>query len=296
VVEYNRSAHCNAKGACYTPGAAGRRDTAGGSCVREFWDALSREFAARERLATLVVNLFWSLIAIVTISVAARLLRGATRRVMTRARVPHNVVQLARNGVTLLAVVLAVAVLLSIFGVPPTAVVTGLSLATAGIALSFQEVLKNLIAGIYLLVEHPFTVGDRIRVRDTDGVVEAVNVRTTALRTNEGVIVIVPNNVIFTEIVHNRTMSGITHATITLSNVEGVPDEIIVKMEETIAGMGEIAATPEPRAQLLSLKGGVAEVQVEFWFLGNDDTLVLRAISRLRDAFPDAAIAASKAV
>lgn len=275
--------------------AAGWRDDAGGGSVREFWEALNREFAARERLATLLVNLFWSLIAVVIISLVARVLRNGAKRVLTRARVPHNVVQLAGNGVTLLAVVLAAAVLLSIFGVPPTAVVAALSLATAGIALSFQEVLKNLIAGIYLLVEHPFTVGDRIRVRDTDGVVEAVNVRTTALRTNEGVIVMVPNNIIFTDIVHNRSMSGITHATITLSNVAGVPDEIIAHAEDTLAGMGEIAAKPEPRAQLLALKGGAADVEIEFWYLGNDDTLVLRAISRLREAFPDAAIAASKA-
>jgi len=259
-----------------------------------FWQTLRREFDGQQRLAALLVDLVWALIAVCIISLVARVLRNVVRRGMTRAHVPHNVVQLASNGVTLVSVIVMIAVLLSIFGVPSTAVVTAFSLATAGIALSFQEVLKNLIAGIYLLVEHPFTVGDHVRVRDVEGAVEAVNVRTTALRTNEGTIVMVPNNIIFTDIVQNRTVSGVRHGALTLANLAGDPDAISTQALDALKPL-QLLSVPAPQTQLLSVKDGTAEMQIEFWYDNAYPDLNLRAIAALRAAFPEAAISSTKA-
>lgn len=265
-----------------------------GGAMNGFWQTLRREFDGQQRLAALLVNLVWALIAVCIISLIARVLRNVVRRGMARARVPHNVVQLASNGVTLVSVIVMIAVLLSIFGVPSTAVVTAFSLATAGIALSFQEVLKNLIAGIYLLVEHPFTVGDYVRVRDVEGAVEAVNVRTTALRTNEGVIVMVPNNIIFTDIVQNRTVSGVRHSALTLANLAGDPDAISEQALTALKPL-QLLSVPAPQTQLLGVKDGTAEIQVEFWYDNAYPDLNRRAIAALRMAFPDASISSTKA-
>ena len=189
------------------------------------------------------------------------------RRVLIRAHMPLNIVALAGNGVTVWSVIFCAAVILSIFGVPTTAVVTSLSLATAGIVLAFQDVLKNFIAGIYLLVERPFTIGDRVKVRDAEGSVEEVDIRTTALKTDAGVIILVPNNIIFTEIVTNRSASGIGHATLTLTNVTGAPDEVSAKAREAISNWNSRAdaraADEDRRAQ-----DGAAEMQIEFWYRG----------------------------
>jgi len=259
-----------------------------------FWQTLQRQFHGQERLAQLLVNLFWAAIAILIAVLVVRIARKVVRRVLLRAHVPANVVELAGNGVTLVTVTITVAVLLSDFGVPPTAVVTAFSLATAGIVFAFQDLLKNLIAGIYLLVEHPFTIGDHIRVRDVEGVVQTVNVRTTALNTNDGTIVMVPNNIIFTEIVHNRTVSGIVHTALTLANVQGGPDTIIPQALAALTEL-ELLPVPAPRAQFLSMKDGAAEVQVEFWYSHTYPDLTLRAIGLLRTAFPDATISTIKA-
>ena len=95
--------------------------------------------------------------------------------------------------------------ILDTFGVPLSTVVTALGVIGIGISLALQDILKNFFAGTYLLFERPFRIGDEISVKDHRGVVETIGVRTTTLRTAENVHVMVPNAMIFAEVVSNRT-------------------------------------------------------------------------------------------
>ena len=69
------------------------------------------------------------------------------------------------------------------------------------LSLSSQDLVKNMIAGIYLLIERPFGVGDRITVGNYSGTVTIIDLRTTTLRAENGEEVIVPNSLILTEVV-----------------------------------------------------------------------------------------------
>lgn len=254
-----------------------------------FWDALRHRFQGQHTLANIVVDLFWSAIAVCVAVLAAKYLKRALRRVLIRARMPLNVVALAGNGMTVLVAIFCASVILTIFGVPTTAVITSLSLATAGIVLAFQDVLKNFIAGIYLLVERPFTIGDRVKVRDAEGSVEEVDIRTTALKTDAGVIILVPNNIIFTEIVTNHSTSGIGHATLTLTNVTSTPDEASAKARAAIEQLETLVAQPAPQTKIVALEDGAAEMQVEFWYRGLHNPSA-EAITLLGAQFPGARI------
>ncbi len=233
-----------------------------------FWETLRHRFQGQHTLANIVFALFWSTIAICVTIIATRFIKRMMRRGLIRARLPLNIVALAGNGVTLLGAIICIAIILSVIGVPTSAVITSFGLATAGIVLAFQDVLKNFIAGIYLLVERPFTIGDRVKVRDAEGSVEEVDIRTTALKTDAGVMILVPNNIIFTEIVTNRSASGIEHATISLTNVTGTPDEVSTKAREAIQQIDTLVAQPAPQTKIVGLQDGMAEMQVEFWYRG----------------------------
>jgi len=65
------------------------------------------------------------------------------------------------------------------------------------------------VAGMYLLWEHPFEIGDAIKVKDVTGIVEDIQIRTTILRAENGQLIVVPNGVLFTEIVINRRLEKI---------------------------------------------------------------------------------------
>lgn len=258
-----------------------------------FWETLRAEFNAQQRLAQLLMDIFWAIIAIFVAILLARYSKRWAKRMLLRARVQPNVVQLIGNAVTIGFVLVGAAFVLSIFGVPATAVVTSLSLATAGIVLAFQDVLKNLIAGVYLLVERPFTIGDRIKVRDAEGTVEGVDIRTTALKTDAGAIVLVPNNLIFTEIVANRSASGVGHAVITLTNVTLTADEASAKAREAVSTLATLATAPAPRVSILAVQDGAVEMQVEFWYRGISDPTA-EAIMVLGEQFPGARLTSAK--
>jgi small conductance mechanosensitive channel len=254
-----------------------------------FWDALRQQFQGQNTLANIVVAVFWSAVVICVAVLASRYLKRAMRRVLIRAHMPLNIVALAGNGMTVLVAIFCASIILTIFGVPTTAVITSLSLATAGIVLAFQDVLKNFIAGIYLLVERPFTIGDRVKVRDAEGSVEEVDIRTTALKTDTGMIILVPNNIIFTEIVTNRSASGIGHATLTLTNVTGTPDEVSAKARAVVEQLETLVALPAPQTKILAVQDGTAEMQVEFWYRGLHNPSA-EAITLLGAQFPGARI------
>jgi small-conductance mechanosensitive channel len=96
-------------------------------------------------------------------------------------------------------------VVLGILGFNSTGLLTLAGAVGLAFSLAIQDILKNFFSGIYLLLERPFRVGDTIRVKEQQGVVENIGVRTTELRTPENVQVLVPNAVVFAEVVTNHT-------------------------------------------------------------------------------------------
>lgn len=94
---------------------------------------------------------------------------------------------------------------LDLVGFSSTALVAGLGVAGLAITLALQDVLRNFFAGVYLLFERPFRIGDEITVKDVRGRVVEVGMRITSLRTEDGVLVLIPNAVLLAEVVTNRS-------------------------------------------------------------------------------------------
>ncbi|HLG72798.1 MAG TPA: mechanosensitive ion channel domain-containing protein [Chloroflexota bacterium] len=106
----------------------------------------------------------------------------------------------------LIALALGVIWIAYLFGIQLTGLLTFLGALSLAVTFAIQDVLKNLVAGMYLLWERPFVIGDAIKVKDVSGAVEDIRVRTTVLRAENGQLVVVPNAVLFTEIVINRRL------------------------------------------------------------------------------------------
>lgn len=76
-------------------------------------------------------------------------------------------------------------------------------LGTVGLAVSLasQDLIKNLVAGVYLLLEHPFSVGDELTIGNFTGRVMIIDLRTTLLHTDDNQDVLVPNTLIMSQVV-----------------------------------------------------------------------------------------------
>ena len=98
------------------------------------------------------------------------------------------------KGLKILVVVLGTVAILELWGIRVGPVIAGLGLFGVAVALGAQDLFKNLISGIMILMEKRFTVGDVILVSgEVEGVVEQIGFRSTLVRRFDSTPVMVPN-------------------------------------------------------------------------------------------------------
>ena len=80
-----------------------------------------------------------------------------------------------------------------------------LGLGSVAIGFAFQDIFKNFLAGVLLLLNEPFRLNDQIIVNEFEGTVEAINVRSTEIRTYQGERLVIPNATVFTSTIQVLT-------------------------------------------------------------------------------------------
>ncbi len=130
---------------------------------------------------------------------AAWLAQKIVFRVLFRV---HAQIQTFASRFTFIGIIIASLLwILSVFNVNPATLATLIGSLGLALSLSAQDLFKNLVAGIYLLIERPFFVGDEITIGAFSGRVEVVDIRTISLRTEDDQLVIVPNTMVLSQIV-----------------------------------------------------------------------------------------------
>ena len=86
------------------------------------------------------------------------------------------------NVIKYLIVVFVALAILSIYGINVKSIMAGLGIGTAIIGLAFQDLVKDLIAGITIIMEDQYEIGDYIEVNGFAGEVVAIGLRTTRVK------------------------------------------------------------------------------------------------------------------
>ena len=100
---------------------------------------------------------------------------------------------LAKSIVTVVILIVTLVAVLSELGFNVTTIVAGTSVVAAAIAFGTQSIVKDLLSGIFLLVEDQLGVGDYVDMQLASGTVEEIGLRVTQLRTDEGTVWYVRN-------------------------------------------------------------------------------------------------------
>jgi small-conductance mechanosensitive channel len=126
---------------------------------------------------------------------------GGTRRVERRAETLRHVVRSV--GRTVLGAVIVIYIANEL-GFPLSPLLT--TGAIAGLAIGFggQSLVKDVIAGFFVLLEDQYGVGDTVRIAGLEGVVEEMTLRVTVLRAAGGEVHVVPNGTVQTVSVLSR--------------------------------------------------------------------------------------------
>lgn len=116
-----------------------------------------------------------------------------------------SIEQLLKNLISVVIMVLALATILAQFGFDIVSLVAGLGIVGLAVGFAAQSTLANFIAGITILVEQSFQVGDWIRINNQEGRVVKISLRATQILDRDNIIIIIPNSTMASSQVTNLT-------------------------------------------------------------------------------------------
>ncbi len=187
-------------------------------------------------------------------------------RLLRRREADPNVTlllgRLTRWGVIALGLVMA----LQQVGFNITALLTGVGAMGFALGFAVQDVSKNLIAGILLLMQQPFRIGEVIEVNGYSGTVEDITLRATALRTFDGRLVYVPNAEVFTSAIVNfsRTRARRAELTVGVAYGTGLEQAKNVALQALFQVKG-VEEEPAPKAVFHTFNDSSIDMTLYFW-------------------------------
>ncbi len=240
-----------------------------------------------------------TLVVLAATLVVARVMQRSVFATLQRGRVNGNLALLGGRIIYVTSMAIGVVVILAVWDMGIVFPVALLGALTVALSLALQDVLKNLVAGIYLLVEHPFVIGDQITLEPHTGEVEDIQIRFTSLRTAGGQRVLIPNSLLFSSAVINHSAfrqrrSGLI-VTIPDAGAEAI-DRAEEQIRAAIAAVPGVLTTPAPQIILNRAVGGKLDLQAVFWLptgeFGKGASVYSEVLEQVRANVPEAEVGA----
>src|SRR6266700_1549469 len=163
-------------------------------------------------IQTLAVVIALLLILFIGIGIA----RTTVRLMQRQGHIDINLRTLLERILNFLVITITIFWVLSIWNISIAVPVAVISILTVAMAFAIQDIIKNLVAGFYILMERPFHIGDEISTASYTGHVQDIEIRATKLRLVRDEQITIPNSMVFGGIVVNNTYYGERRATITV--------------------------------------------------------------------------------
>lgn len=189
-----------------------------------------------------------ALILLVIIVAAALMRRRIVFRLMAKSAVDDGVkyalARIAGYGVWIVGGLIG----LPMLGVKISSLLVAFGAIGIGIGLGLQKIAENFVSGMIILFSRPVKVGDRIRVGDTEGTVVEIQNRVTQVRTNDNLIVLVPNAHLVSDTVVNLTHNDklVRYAFDVGVSYDSDPNTVRDCLLEVARAHEAIVETPEP--------------------------------------------------
>ncbi|MEO1428627.1 MAG: mechanosensitive ion channel family protein [Cyanobacteria bacterium J06633_8] len=173
-------------------------------------------------------------------------------------------------------------------------IIATLGLSSVAIGFAFQDIFKNFLAGILILLQQPFCIGDQIIVNNYEGTVDQIDIRTTEIITYGGERVVIPNSTVFTSVIQVRTAFdsrrtdlavGVDYNT-SLSQASHI-------LEQTISQVKGVLDKPAPEIDLVSFGDSSIDFIIRYWTLPQQKQVrrvQTKAILSIKQAFDRADI------
>lgn len=173
--------------------------------TQDAWD-LAGEFQLQ--LIGFAGKLVAALLILAVFVLLFRTIRSGLRPVLDRSRMEEDATGLLLAILRFMVLGLGVIVALDQLGFNVTGILAGLGVAGLALGFAAQDTLANFIAGVTILWDRPFRVGDRVEVDGEFGQVKRITLRSTRIHTNQNKVVIIPNQNVMNNKIVNHTMQA----------------------------------------------------------------------------------------
>ena len=196
----------------------------------------------------------------------AKGVRKLVERFMTKGKVDPTLITFASNMAYIGLLAFIVIAALGQLGIQTTSFIAILGAAGLAVGLALQGSLSNFAAGFLLIIFRPFKVGDLIEAAGVFGVVEAIQIFTTQLKTADNKTVIIPNAKLTDDNIVNWTVKGTRRVDMVFGiGYDDDIDKARSLMAEIIAEDSRILETPAPQISVSELADSSVNFVVRPW-------------------------------
>ncbi len=175
-----------------------------------------------------------------------------------------------------------------------TGFIAGLGIMGFTIGFAMQDVAKNFVAGILLLLQQPFDVGDSVKVKGFSGTVIDVDIRATKLRTFDGLCVLIPNTDVYMNAITNYSRAEQRRISLDVGVAyESDLQQVTETALKAISSVSGVKTDPAPRVVFHTFDDSSINFTLYYWidlavtnYLSAQD----EGVKHIHQAFADAGI------
>lgn len=173
-------------------------------------------------------------------------------------------------------------------------IIATLGLGSVAVGFAFQDIFKNFLAGIILLIQEPFRINDQIVIDNYEGTVERIDIRTTKIRTYTGECVLLPNSTVFTSAIRVRTAFNSRRTDLSVGvDYNTSLSKATAILQQTIESVEGVLESPSPEIDLVSFGESSLDFIVRYWTYPRQQEVrhvQTRAIVAIKKSFDEANI------
>lgn len=149
----------------------------------------------------------------------------------------NTVIVLIKNIIKYVIAFIVIIMILSLYGVNTTSLIASLGAATVIIGLAFQDIIKDFLAGIFIIFDNAYAVGDWVKINDFTGEVVSLGLKTTKIKAYTGEVKILSNSS-FSEVInynlnHSRVIIQVPVCyEVDIDKVEAVLNQVKEQIEK----------------------------------------------------------------
>ena len=201
-------------------------------------------------------------------------------RALDRRKTDHEINLVLTKVTRWSIIILGIFVALQQMGFDLSAFLVSLGVVGFTIGFALQDISKNFIAGMLILFQQPFDIGDAIKVVDYVGTVINVDLRATEIKTFDGKIVLIPNADVYTSPITNYSRETNRRLELTLGVAYGTDLDLVKStVMEVVTNLDLVLTDPAPEIAFDKFSASSIDFTLFYWFNAKEQSL-----SAVRDA------------